>query len=277
MWPIVSAITRAFDVALRPFAALHPWVGLAVVSVATGVVMLLIFGKTSNQAKIAETKNKLKAYIMEMWIFRNDTRVMFSAIGRVAANNLRYLRHSLRPLIFILVPVIVIMTQLGLRYEKEPLVPGASYIVSVKLRDGVVPSETDIELIGSWGARRISQPLRIDSAGIVEWEAVPMLQGEHELYATVGGEEVVTKSIVVGPERIIRKLSGVRSSAGTWQAFLQPSEEPIPRDSTIESISVSYPSRRLHFLGLRVHWLLAFFAISVAAGFALKGVFGIEV
>ena len=277
MWPIVSAITRAFDVAMKPFATLHPWVGLAVVSAATGVVMLLIFGKTSNQAKIAETKDTLKAYIMEMWIFRNDTRVMFSAIGRVAVNNLRYLRHSLRPLIFILVPVIVIMAQLGLRYEKEPLVPGASYIVSVKLRDGAVPSETDVELIGSWGARRISQPLRIDSAGVLEWEIVPMLQGEHEIYAMVGGEDVVTKSIVVGPERVIRKLGAVRSAAGTWQAFLQPSEEPIPRDSIIESISVRYPSRRLYFLAFGVHWLLAFFVISVATGFALKGVLGVEV
>jgi hypothetical protein len=277
MWPVVSAITRAFDLVMKPFAALHPWVGLAVISVATGVVMLLIFGRTSNQAKIAETKDTLKAYIMEMWIFRNDTRVMFSAIGRVAVNNVRYLRHSLRPLIFILIPVIIIMIQLGLRYEKEPLTPGAPCIVSVKLRDGAVPSETDIQLVGSWGARHISPPLRIDAAGLVEWELLPMLQGERVLYVTIGGVDVVTKSIMVGPDQIIRTLGEVRSSGGAWRTFMHPSEEPLPRDSIVESVSVRYPPRRLNFLGLRVHWLWGFFIISVAAGFALKGVFGIEV
>ena len=277
MWPVVSAITRAFDFLMKPFASLHPWVGLAVVSVATGVVMLLIFGKTSNQAKIAATKDKLRAYIMEMWLFRNDTRVMFGAIGRVAANNLRYLRHSLKPLVFIIVPVLIIMVQLGIRYEKEPLTPGESYLVTVKLRDGVVPSATDVELVGSWGARRLSEPLRIDSEGLIEWEITPMLQGEHELYVTIGGEDVLAKSVAIGPGLSSRKLGFVRPPANTWQSFLHPAEKPIPRDSVVESISIRYPPRRLNLFGLRVHWLLAFFAISVAAGFALKGVFGIEV
>jgi hypothetical protein len=40
---------------------------------------------------------------------------------------------------------------------------------------------------------------------------------------------------------------------------------------------VAYPHRELRFLGITVHWLIAFFVISVAAGFALKGAFGIEV
>lgn len=277
MWPIVSAITRAFDVLLKPFAALHPWVGLTVVSVLTGVVMLLIFGKTSNQAKIAETKDALKAYIMEMWIFRNDTRVMFSAIGRVAVNNLRYLKHSLRPLVFIIVPVLVIMVQLGIRYERAPLVPGSPCVVSVKLRDGVVPSKTDVALVGSWGARRISPPLRIDSRGTIEWEVVPLLRGDHELYLTIEGTDVLTKSAVAGQDHVVRTLGALRPPANTWRAFLHPTEPPIPRDSIVESISVDYPPRRLNLLGLRVHWLIAFFVISLAAGFALKGVFGIEV
>ena len=133
MWPILRAITTAFDAILTPFAGLHPWVGLSVVSVVAGVVMLLIFGKTSNQKKIGETKDKLKAYIMEMWIFRNDTVVMFSAIGSVIKSNLQYLRQSLRPLVFLFLPVLIIMVQLGIRYADEPLLPGGRTVVSVRL------------------------------------------------------------------------------------------------------------------------------------------------
>jgi uncharacterized membrane protein (DUF106 family) len=276
MWPILRAITGAFDAILTPFGGLHPWVGLAVVSVVTGVVMLLIFGKTSNQKKIGETKDKLKAYIMEMWIFRNDTLVMFSAIGNVVRSNLQYLRHSLRPLVFLFLPVLVIMVQLGIRYADEPLAPGDTAVVSVTLSEGAVPSQTDLELVAPKGVRVISPALRIDSKGEVNWQIMADLSGHHQLaFETPGG--TVHKSLEVGPEQKLGKVGAVKPRANSWNAFLYPTEPPIPGDSVIESIHVAYPHRELKLLGLTINWLLAFFIISVAAGFALKGVFGIEV
>jgi uncharacterized membrane protein (DUF106 family) len=276
MSPILSGITTAFDVMLAPFAGLNPWVGLLVVSVVTGVVMLLIFGKTSNQKRITETKDKLKAYIMEMWIFRNDTLVMFSAIGNVIRNNLQYLRHSLRPLVFILVPVLVIMVQLGIRYGNQPFDPGDVTIVSAELKEGVLPSDLDAALSGPMGVRVMSPPLRIDSEREIDWKVQALMPGTHEIAMRVG-DEVLTKSIAVGPELRVGTLSDIRPMAGTWSAFLYPSEAPIPRESVVEAIRVRYPPRELGLFGLNIHWLLAFFVVSLAAGFALKGVFGIDV
>lgn len=276
MWPILRAITSAFDAILSPFAALHPWVGLSVVSAVTGVVMLLIFGKTSDQKKIAETKDKLKAYVMEMWIFRNDTRVMFAAIGSVLRSNLQYLRHSLRPLVFLFIPVLVIMVQLGIRYADEPLMPGDRTVVSVKLREGVVPTATPLEFRAPKGVRVVSPALRIDSKSEVDWEIMAELPGQYQLaVATPSG--TVHKLLDVGPRRKLGKVGAVKPRANTWSAFLYPSEPPVQFNSDIESIHVTYPHRELKFLGLTVNWLVAFFIISVAAGFALKGVFGIEV
>jgi len=276
MWPILRVITQAFDAILTPFAGLHPWVGLAVVSVVTGVVMLLIFGKTSNQEKIAEAKDKLKAYIMEMWIFRNDTVVMFSAIGSVIKSNLQYLRQSLRPLVFLFIPVLVIMVQLGIRYADEPLMFGDRTVVSVKLKEGAVPSRTSLTLVAPKGVRVVSPALRIDSKNEVNWEVLAEQPGHHQL-ELVTADGTVQKSLDVGPELKLRKVASVKARANSWNAFLYPAEPPIPGDSIIESIQVTYPHRELKFLGLTVNWLLAFFIISVAAGFGLKGVFGIEV
>jgi hypothetical protein len=276
MWPILRAITRAFDALFTPFAALHPWVGLTVVSAVTGVVMLLIFGKTSNQKKIAETKDKLKAYVMEMWIFRNSTPVMFSALGRVLKNNAQYLRHSLRPVVFLIIPVLIIMVQLGIRYQNAPLMPGDKAVVSVKLRDGVVPSDTDLKLVAPKGVRVISPALRIDPKGEVQWEIRAEQPGHHEM-ALVANGETVRKSVDVGPTRRLGRVGALKPRANSWDAFLYPAEAPVPAGSVVQSIAVTYPRRELSFLGLTVNWLLAFFIISVAAGFALKGVFGIEV
>jgi uncharacterized membrane protein (DUF106 family) len=276
MWPILRGITSFFDAILAPFSALHPWVGLTVVSIVTGFVMLLVFGKTSNQKKIAETKDKLKAYVMEMWIFRNDTRVMFSAIGNVLRNNANYLRHSLRPLIFIFIPVLLVMVQLGIRYADAPLMPGETAVVTVKLTDDALPSQTPIHLAAPKGVRVLSPALRIDADREIDWKIRAELPGRHHLVLDTP-QGAINKELDVGPEQRLRKVGAVRARANTWEAFLFPSEPPIPRDSVIESIHVSYPHRQLKFLGITVNWLVAFFIISMAAGFALKGVFGIEV
>jgi hypothetical protein len=276
MWPILKGITRFFDAILSPFAGMHPWVGLTVVSVVTGVVMLLIFGRTSNQGKIAATKDKLKAYVMEMWIFRNDTRVMFAAIGNVFRNNAHYLRHSLRPLLFIFVPVLLIMVQLGIRYADAPLMPGQTAVVTVKLRDDALPSQTHVAIVPPENVSVISPALRIDAGHEIDWKIRADASGQHSLvFDTPGGR--IEKALDVGPEQRLGKVGAVRARANTWDAFLYPSEPPIPRDSVVESIHVTYPHRELAIFGINVNWLVAFFIISLVAGFALKGAFGIEV
>ena len=57
---IVNAILRpVFDGLLLPFQGLHPFVGIAVVSLLTSVLMLVMFKRTSNQDKIVAVKAKI--------------------------------------------------------------------------------------------------------------------------------------------------------------------------------------------------------------------------
>lgn len=274
MWPVMRAINSGFELLFRPFQALHPLVGLTVVSVVTGVVMLLIFGKTSNQAAITATKDKLKAHIMEMWLFRIDPRVMFCAIGNVFRYNAHYLRHSLRPIIFIIIPVLIIMIQLGLRYGHKPLAPGNVVLVSAHVAEGMRPSEMELDLAVSDGLSIVSPPLRIDSTGEVDWKVRVDRLGTHGVTVIVAGERV-TKRLVA--ESGMPRIAPAKAHAGSGDFIFFPAEPPIPKGSALRSIEIAYPAESLDILGLSVHWLLFFFIVSVAAGFALKGVFGVEV
>ena len=202
--------------------------------------------------------------------------ILGPAIGNVFRNNIQYLRHSLRPLVFILIPVLIIMVQLGIRYSDQPLLPGQKAGVTVRLAEDAVPSRTALTLVAPKGVRVVSPALRIDARGEIDWKIQAELPGRHTLVFETADDRI-EKVLEVGPERRVGKVGAVRARANTWDAFLYPSEPPIPRDSVIQSVHVSYPHRELRFLGITVHWLVAFFIISVAAGFALKGAFGIEV
>lgn len=276
MWAFQSAVTRAFDLILKPFEFFPPLVGLLVVSAVTGVVMLLIFGFTSDQARITTAKDRLKAHIMEMWIFRNDPRAMFLAIGGVARYNLQYLRHSLRPIVFIFVPVILIMVQLGIRYASDPVPVGETARVRVELREGVRATETPVTLESPFGVRVVSPPLRVDAKGQIAWKIRAEIPGPHTLsFGTPTGP--LTKAIVVAPDPRVGKVTAISARAGTWDAFLYPADAPIPTDSVVERIVIDYPACDLSVFGVNLHWLVIFFVVSVVVGYALKGVFGIEV
>jgi len=282
MWVIASALNGIFDVLMAPFQGLHPIVGLIVISVLTGIVMLLIFGKTSNQKAIRVAKGRLKAHIAEIWLFRNDLGQMILAILRVLANTGRYFVHSMRPLLFIFIPVLIIMVMLGVRYEHRPFVPDETAVVSVRVDNPAWTKGDQVQLVGSADVEVLSPALRIPSLGAVEWQIRAARPGTHEiLVRTPGGE--ASKRIFISPEsqpanKVRAKIASARGRVFSGSFLLFPTEPPLDAAAGIRSIDIKdWPHRDLSVFGLGVHWLIVFFAVSLVAGFAVKGVFGVEV
>ncbi|MCK4305718.1 MAG: hypothetical protein KAY24_15880 [Candidatus Eisenbacteria sp.] len=282
MWGMASLVNGVFDIMLAPFRGMHPAIGLLAISVATGVIMLLIFGKTSNQDVIRKVKGRLKAHIAEIWLFRNDLAQMLLAVVRVLGNTGVYFVQSLRPLIFILVPVVVIMVMLGLRYELRPFQPGETAVLSIRVDDPSWTRGREVRLVGAPNIEVLSGPLRIPQLCEIDWRIRATAPGVHEItLVTPAGE--VTKSFHVtsgghesGSNRA--KIAASRGRCFSSAFLLFPSEPPLPASSGVRKITVrNWPHRELKLLGWGVHWLIVFFVISMAAGFSVKGLFGVEV
>jgi len=58
---------------------------------------------------------------------------------------------------------------------------------------------------------------------------------------------------------------------------MHPGEKPLPAAGAVRSIAVAYKSASLPLFGWDVHWLVAFFILSIGFGFAFKGLFHVEV
>ena len=52
MWTFNRIFGKIFDLLFIPFRNMNPWVGMAIISFLTGLLMLVIFRYTSNQAGI---------------------------------------------------------------------------------------------------------------------------------------------------------------------------------------------------------------------------------
>jgi hypothetical protein len=266
------ALTGLFDVLLYPFRYIHPMWGLAAVSVLTGAVMVWIFGKVSNQRKIRELKTRIKAHLLEMWIFRDTMTVVFKAQMRVLRATLNYAACSMRGLLVVMIPVILVMIQLQARYGYEPLKPGQSRIVKICLKEATPLDRMNVELEPSRGVLVETPPLRIPESREVSFRVKAVEPGEHEISVVLGGVRV-RKTICAGQPGYT--MSSLRTSRLLDRVF-HPIERSLP-DGPVESVEVEYRSRDMSWWGMEFHWLWAFFVFSLLAGFSLKRFFGVEV
>jgi hypothetical protein len=62
----------------------------------------------------------------------------------------------------------------------------------------------------------------------------------------------------------------------SWEAFLYPGERALSASSSVQAIALVYPERDLGLLpGGELGILTTFFGVSLLAGLALKGRFGV--
>ena len=265
-------LTRLFDGLLYPFRGMHPMWGLSAVSILTGIVMVWLFGKVSNQRRIRRLKSKIRGHLLEMWIFRENLRVVFQAQGRTLWTTVKYAACSLQAVVILMIPVVFTMIQLQARYGYQPLSPGDRTLVKILYAQPVALDQMAAKLEVPDGIVVETQPLRRPPNREVCFRIRAEKAGDYELVAHTSNGRVV-KKLAVGPSPF---PMSPRRSAHWLDRLLYPAEPGLTDDS-LASIELHYASRELSLWGVRFHWLWVFFLISIAAGFALKGVFKVEV
>ncbi|MCX7016062.1 MAG: hypothetical protein NTW86_26480 [Candidatus Sumerlaeota bacterium] len=270
---INACVTFLFDALLWPIAVFDPRWAMAAVSLATGVVMLWIFGKVSNQAAIRRTKERIRGNLIGVRLFQRDLGVVLRLQRRILRDTLVYMGHSLAPMLVMIVPVALILIQLSVRMDRRPLRPGETAVVKARMRDGA-GFPRDLALESSAYAAVETLPVRDASNREAVWRIRALEPGAGALTLRAEAREIAKRVVV--DERWGR-LSAVRTGAGAMAQLLHPGEQPIDAASPVQSIEIVYPSLSLTLFGRPIHWLVWFFVLSIVFGFALKGFLGVEI
>ena len=282
-----AVLARVFDLLLAPFRQLPPIVGLVVVSLATAVAMLLIFKKTSDQKRLAAVKRQIHAALFEIRLFNDDLRAIFRAQGEILRHNLTYLRLSLVPMLWMIVPLVLVIAQLQFHYGYGGLTPGEPVLLKAHVRDGVaVASSASPDVALAFTADRepvavleatpqieVKTPaVWIPATREVIWKIAPHAAGEYELQFRIGGERFA-KSLRVSDD-VVRR-SPVRLERGFLNQLLYPAESALSGDAPLTSISLAYPERDISIFGWTLHWMIVYFALSMVFAFALRKRFNV--
>jgi len=282
MWIFNSVLGKIFDLIFFPFRNMSPWVGMILISFLTALLMLFVFRFTSNQKGISQVKNKIKAHLLELRLFKDSLSLSLRAQGNILRYNLKYISYSTKPLLVMIIPLILILIQLNLWFGYEALTPGQKTILKVKLEEGHSPLEINFAIEPSSGFDIETLPLRIEEEREISWRLQAKEKGVHDLTLIVNGKRL-TKKVVVA-QKPLSKISPLKVSRNFINELINPGESPYSGNLPVKNIEVKYPAMDMNLFGWSIPWLLGippwlivYFALSIIFGFVFKGIFKVEI
>jgi hypothetical protein len=174
-----------------------------------------------------------------------------------------------------IIPLLLILAQLNARYGYRPLRPGEQAILKVKTIPGTNPLDLDMSIAPASGFAVETPALRLTEEGEIDWRLRAVSPGRHDIVLRWQNRSVVKIMEVGYPS--LRLLAPRKPGRGFFDLFFNPAEPPLPKGVPLASIELSYSGRGLSLLGFNIHWLLAFFVLSLVFGFGLKGFFKVEI
>ena len=264
--------TILFDAGFAPFVRAPAWASLLVVSGLFAAVGLIVYKLTSNQPAIRRAKDGIKAQMLAIKLFGDEPGNIFAALLSIFGCSLRMLRYSLVPLAVMIVPFILIVAQLALRYHWRPVRIDEPVVVTAEFSASTDLAREVPVLIAPEGVTVETPPVRVPAESKVYWRVRGSLAGEHALRIRIGDHEE-EKTLTVG--RGFRSVNAERTRAGSWRTLLYPAEPPIPAGRAVEAVSIAYPVRD-EWVGGVGAWIAWLILCSWILAFVLKPLLRVE-
>ena len=248
MWPLLNrGLNTLFDLWLWPVAAAPVGVQLTWLALPAALLALGAYRLTTDPEQIERAKDRMKACLLELRIFRDDPWVMLRAQGRLLRHNLTYLRCSLGPLALMLLPFTAMLVQVEARFGYRPLQPGESALLTARVEGDRPLLALPAQLALPEGLTQETPVLRIESTRELVWRLRARREGDWPLALDLGASSVPLRARVgPGPAPVSR---------AAWRADVpailgSPAALPLPADGPLRVVHLEYPRRGGSWAGL---------------------------
>ena len=255
------------------FGDLHPLVSLTPLSIVVGVIMLWVFGLTSDQDAIETTKKRLQAYLLELRLYGDDPSLIWQSQKSLLAANLRYMGLMLKPAIYLTLPMVVLLFHLDSFYGLKPLRVSEPMVVTVQVSGEIATDTVAPSLTAPAGITVETPAVRALEPGQFSWRIRPARETSGNLKFNWEGHGSWEKSVVSGDRR---KYLNHRRVNASLESLMHPGEDLLGV-AGVEWVEILYPAATIELWGVDLHWLIWFFVISMVSAYLLKGYFKVVI
>jgi uncharacterized membrane protein (DUF106 family) len=251
-----------------------------VLSLIVGLLMVVLFGYTSDQKAIGIAKDQLKAHLLAVRLYRDQIPVVMGSYGKILRGTGRYLKLAFKPLLYVIIPITLLMVQVDRYLGATPIATNAPFLLTVHLAATAGSDATNDATLDLPAEITMTAPaVHVAAENEIVWRLVGSKEGKYEVRIavgqTAGAAATVTKTVCVGSD--LPRISTVRLRGHFWERMFSSAEPALPENSPIDSISINYPDRNIEIVGYGMNWIWLFFILSMVAGFIFKELLGIQI
>lgn len=235
---------------LQPLLNISPFFGIVVLSLAISLLITLAYKYLTNQEEMGRLKNEQKEYHKRMKELRSNPDEMMKVQKEAMGKNIEYMKHSFKPTLFTMLPILLLFGWMSAHLMYEPIFPSERYSITASFADGVIGNTELIVEEGTTLLSESSQPI----TGDVSWN-LRSDGGEHFLTVKTANDQQTKKVLITGEMRY---------------------EEPVSyfENSEIEQIMINYnklkPLGKTSLFGWQPGWLGVYIIFSLIFSIVLR-------
>jgi uncharacterized membrane protein (DUF106 family) len=245
---------------LGPLFNWNSLVGILVVATVVTIVITLAYKYLTDQEKMKHLKGRQKEFQKEMKSHRDNPEKMMSVQKEAMKVNMEYMKHSLKPTLFTMLPILLIFGWMSGALAYDPIMVGESYTIVAEFAQGVSgQAQLILDLESEFSS---SDAVQIIEVGKVTWRVKSTSIGEHQL-AVETGDASETVTVLVTDGLLDYKDADLRF-----------------KDSDISRIQVGYskltPLGDFDIFGYNPGWLALYIVVSLVLSLGLRKAMGLH-
>lgn len=183
------------DPVLKPLLGLGPFWAVLIISLVISLIITLVYRWVTDQDKMKSLKGEQKEYQKRMKELKEQPQEMMKVQKEAMKKNMEYMKHSFKPTLITMLPIILIFGWMSAHLTFEPIYPGETYSITADFLDGVTGDAT---LVTDKDTKLLSDATqKINSA--ITWRMKSATTGDHILEIK-HGDESHTKKVLISKD-----------------------------------------------------------------------------
>ncbi len=254
----MAFLDPVFNPVFLPLLNKSPFLGILVFSLLITFIVTIAYKYLSNQVEMKRLKEAQKDFQDKMKAVRDKPEEMMKIQKEAMATNFEYMKHSLKPTLFTMIPILIIFGWMAGHMAFEPIFPHESYSVTGVFKEGitgkvmiVVDDKTEV-------LNGVEQEIKGKEA---IWSLRSATEGEHTI--TIKQADVVQSKMILVSTRL--------ETADAFTLF---------DHSDIEQIKINYNKLRplgntFNLFGWYPGWLAWYIVFSIGFSIGLRKVMNV--
>ena len=230
-----------------------PWLGVLFISFVLTLITTIVYKYTTNQSEMKRLKEETKMYQKKIKELKNNPKKAMEVQKQAMSVNMEYMKHSFRPMIYTMLPLIIIFGWLNASYNYNPILPNVPLNVSVATQ-GLEGKEVTLEAYPEM--KLLSEAKQTVIGEAAQW-TIQGEKGDYKLVFKQNGNAAEKIIIITGKLKYENPVSAFKNN---------PIKQVIVHQKELK------PLGNLNILGWYPGWIGIYIIASIAFGSLLRKV-----